>query len=161
MTEHPIYGDSFIPSWPADLPVPYNGPFRAKVIDIHDGDTLTLDISLCFDQRKEQVVRVYGMNAPELSTPEGIAARDFLRYLLPCWTPVRFTPLLSSVGQVVYTFGRAVGTIEFGLPKPHLNGVMDNVAACMVRAGHATWCDRDLKVLAGPPPPILRWVQPE
>lgn len=157
MTDNPrpLYGDSFIPTWPAGLPVPYNGPFRAKVVEVHDGDTATCDISTAFDQRKEQVIRIYGVNAPELSTPEGVAARDFLRSLIPPGSPVRVTPLLSSVGQFVYTFGRCVAQMEF-----MDGGKVADVAMEMVANGHAAYCDRNLKVLVVPPPPIRRWAEP-
>jgi len=62
------------------------GLYMAKVVNVHDGDTITLDIDLGFGIRlpgqswtgKTMLsCRIYGINAPELNTPEGKAARDF------------------------------------------------------------------------------------
>lgn len=57
--------------------------YRARVVAVHDGDTLTLDIDLGLRiWAIKQVVRLAGINAPELSGASrvaGIAARDWLR----------------------------------------------------------------------------------
>jgi micrococcal nuclease len=59
------------------------GPYPAKVIAIHDGDTLTVDIDLGFDHliagqdwngKTRLSCRIYGINAPELDTAAGKAA---------------------------------------------------------------------------------------
>lgn len=68
------------------------GPYPARVVDLHDGDTVHLDIDLGFDHLIEAIdwdghprlsCRVFGINAPELSTPAGKTARDFAKTLLP------------------------------------------------------------------------------
>ena len=53
------------------------GPYPAIVVDVHDGDTMTLSIDLGFDIAFKSRCRVYGINAPELSTDAGKAARDY------------------------------------------------------------------------------------
>jgi endonuclease YncB( thermonuclease family) len=62
------------------------GPYPAKVVAIHDGDTVTFDIDLGFDHmisgldwngKSRLSCRVYGINAPELSTPAGKIALAF------------------------------------------------------------------------------------
>lgn len=67
------------------------GPYRARVVSLHDGDTVSLDLDLGFDivmrahdfdGHPSLSCRVYGINAPELSTPEGVAALDFAETLL-------------------------------------------------------------------------------
>ena len=67
------------------------GPYPARVVAIHDGDTITFDIDLGFGIRlpgqswagKTMLAcRVYGINAPELSTAEGKAALAYARTLL-------------------------------------------------------------------------------
>jgi endonuclease YncB( thermonuclease family) len=60
--------------------------YNAKVVAVIDGDTVTLDIDLGFGVRRVDKFRLYGpdvasrdgMNAPEMNTPEGKAARQFL-----------------------------------------------------------------------------------
>ena len=57
------------------------GPYPATVLGWHDGDTCHLDIDLGFAIHlvAEPTCRVYGINAPELSTPEG---KDALAHVL-------------------------------------------------------------------------------
>lgn len=73
------------------------GPYPGLVREVHDGDSIYLDISLGFGQVIESKdwdghpwlsCRVYGINSPELSTDAGKAARDYARTLLPVGTRV-------------------------------------------------------------------------
>jgi endonuclease YncB( thermonuclease family) len=68
------------------------GPYPARVQTVHDGDTIYLDIDLGFDHlisardfdgHPRLACRVYGINAPELSTEAGKAAALFAQTLLP------------------------------------------------------------------------------
>lgn len=54
----------------------------------YDGDSIHIDIDLGFRAHWIGLARLSGIDAPELPTPEGIAARDFLRGLLPVGTVV-------------------------------------------------------------------------
>lgn len=49
--------------------------YRARVIRVIDADTLDLDIDLGFRTSTRQSIRLRGVNAPELSTDAGRAAR--------------------------------------------------------------------------------------
>lgn len=56
--------------------------YKAAVLDIHDGDTIRVDIDLGCDTHERMTLRLMGINAPELSTASGPAARDHLASLL-------------------------------------------------------------------------------
>lgn len=67
------------------------GPYKARVVDVHDGDTIALDIDLGFDHficgldfdlNTRLSCRVLGINAPELSTAAGKTALAFAKTLL-------------------------------------------------------------------------------
>ncbi len=58
------------------------GPYPATVVSVHDGDTCTLDLDLGFQITFRHVCRCYGINAPELATEEGKAARAYALTLL-------------------------------------------------------------------------------
>jgi len=67
------------------------GPYPARVVNVHDGDTVTLDIDLGFDHlisgqdfdgKTRLACRVFGINAPELSTQAGKDALTFALTLL-------------------------------------------------------------------------------
>ena len=70
---------------------PAYGPYPARVVTIHDGDTITFDLDLGFGVRLPGqswsgitmlACRVYGINAPELNTDAGKAALAYARTLL-------------------------------------------------------------------------------
>lgn len=61
--------------------------YRATLLRVIDGDTLLIDIDLGFGiWMRNQTVRLYGINAPELKTPQGPVARDWLKEQLMGWT---------------------------------------------------------------------------
>lgn len=62
--------------------------YRAEVLSVHDGDTMTVRLDLGFRAALTIQVRVKNLNCPELSEPGGIMARDFVRALLPAGAPV-------------------------------------------------------------------------
>ena len=58
--------------------------YRVRVAYIHDADTVRLDVDLGFRTWLTYVpFRLAGIDAPELGTDPGRAARDWLRELLP------------------------------------------------------------------------------
>lgn len=50
--------------------------FRAKVVEVHDGDTITV---LWYGRDFPFRIRMIGTDAPELSEPGGFTSRDWLR----------------------------------------------------------------------------------
>lgn len=85
------------------------GPYHGTVDLVHDGDTVNCRLDLGFDLTVYTRCRIFGINAPELSTPAGIAARDFARTLLPVGTAVQ----VMSHGWDKYG-GRIDADITFG-----------------------------------------------
>ena len=66
--------------------------YRATVIQITDGDTLVADVQLGFRVAATITLRLAGINCPEVVGPtraEGLAAKEFVRTLLPPGTPIR------------------------------------------------------------------------
>lgn len=63
------------------------GEYTGLVTDCYDGDTITVDIDLGLNiLLKDQRIRMYGINAPEMRSREdrlrAIAARDYLRGMI-------------------------------------------------------------------------------
>lgn len=67
------------------------GPYPARCYSVHDGDTLYLSIDLGFDHlisshdfdgHPRLACRLFGVNAPELSTDAGKAALAFVQSLI-------------------------------------------------------------------------------
>lgn len=111
------------------------GPYPARVLDWHDGDTCHADVDLGFSERASAYTvdghpqlscRIFGINAPELSNPDGSgkAALAYAEQLCPPGTMVT----VVSHGWDKYG-GRWDGTIT--LP----DGT--DFAQAMLDAGHA------------------------
>lgn len=62
--------------------------YRASVAKVIDGDTVDLVVDLGFHVSLAIRTRVLGIDAPEVSTPEGRVVRDALRAQLPAGTVV-------------------------------------------------------------------------
>jgi endonuclease YncB( thermonuclease family) len=67
------------------------GPYPARCVIVHDGDTIVFDLDLGFGVElpgkswkgtTQLSCRVYGINAPELTTPAGMEALGYARTLL-------------------------------------------------------------------------------
>jgi endonuclease YncB( thermonuclease family) len=100
------------------------GPYEGVVSQVQDGDTVYAQLDLGFDLTVYARVRVYGINAPELSTVEGKAARDYARTLLPVGTAIT----VVSYGWDKYG-GRIDGAIR--------SATVPDYSAAMIAAGHA------------------------
>jgi micrococcal nuclease len=63
-----------------------NYVYKAKVVKVYDGDTVTLDIKLgCFVTLENEKCRLMGIDTPEMRGEEkvkGKLARDFLRSMI-------------------------------------------------------------------------------
>lgn len=109
------------------------GPYKARVVKVHDGDTLLLDIDLGFsvilagqnlDGKTLLSCRLFGINAPELNSDAGKLARDFLANL------VATSRLVSVVSHGWDKYGgRFDGEVELE------DGT--NLSEAMVQSGNA------------------------
>lgn len=61
---------------------------QAVLVDIHDGDTITVETDLGYRAKLVMTLRLYGINAPELKTAAGITAREFLKTQIKPGDPV-------------------------------------------------------------------------
>lgn len=90
--------------------------YEATIIKITDGDTAKLSADLGFGITAKITIRWLGINAPELTTPEGKTARDALNAKLPpgivCTITTVKDPSLSKekYGRYLATFTLADGT---------------------------------------------------
>jgi micrococcal nuclease len=59
--------------------------YKAKVIDVYDGDTITAMVDLGFYHYQQMKFRLYGINTPEIRGEDrdrGIAVRDIVRGMI-------------------------------------------------------------------------------
>jgi endonuclease YncB( thermonuclease family) len=83
--------------------------YKAKVVNIIDGDTLILNIDLGFQVSKEQRIRLAGIDAPEINTKEGVASKDFLRQKL------QNLDFVMVKTRKIDIYGRFIGHIFYDL----------------------------------------------
>jgi len=102
------------------------GPYPGIVDKVVDGDTIHARLDLGFDLTVYARCRVFGINAPELSTDAGKQARMYAESLVPPGTEVR----VLSHGWDKYG-GRVDAQIAFGA------GYARDLATEMLVAGQA------------------------
>lgn len=81
--------------------------YLATVLRVVDGDTVNVDVDLGLDISHRIKLRLYGINAPEMSTAEGILAKQHLIELLGTTNPVK----ILTVKDKVEKYGRYLATI--------------------------------------------------
>lgn len=99
--------------------------YQATILDIHDGDSLKVRIDLGMRTTRIERLRLYGINAPELSTPEGKAARAYLQTLLK----IGDTATIRTHKDKQEKYGRWLAEV--------LSSELVDVNASMVSSGHA------------------------
>lgn len=100
--------------------------YRATVLSVYDGDTMTCNIEIGFDLYKLEKVRLSGIDAPEMRGEErleGIKSRDALRELT-------LGKQLRLVNEGTGKYGRTIATL-------YLDTI--NISDWMVRNGYAEY----------------------
>lgn len=99
--------------------------YQAVVTGVIDGDTCVVDLDMGLHlHMTERRVRIAHINAPELGTPEGVAAATFARFLLPSGSSVGIKSLTKPD-----KYGRLLADVTLS------DG--SDFAARMIAAGHA------------------------
>lgn len=101
--------------------------YQATIDKVIDGDTVHVTIDLGMDCAIKTTIRVSGINAPEMSTEEGKAAKAFALSLLPVGEKV----VLRTIKDKREKYGRYLGVI--------ITSPGQDFATQMVKAGHATY----------------------
>lgn len=96
-----------------------------EILKIYDGDTITVTLDLGFGVTKKEIIRLYGIDTPEIrgvERPEGLVSRDRLVDLIENATNLRVKTFKDKKGK----YGRMLGKIlcdEFDIS---LNEVLVN-----------------------------------
>ena len=82
--------------------------YSCKIIRVLDGDTVEADIDLGFRITYRQTIRLVAMNAPEIRTGQGPAAKRRLEELVLGKTFVRIT---TTIHREFEKYGRVLGRV--------------------------------------------------
>ena len=87
--------------------------YDATVLSVYDGDTITVEIDLGFHVKIIQPLRLFDINAPEVTgidKPKGICSRDWLRCKLPIGTKI----IIETIKDAQEKYGRYLANIYLG-----------------------------------------------
>ncbi|HEX7357969.1 MAG TPA: thermonuclease family protein [Ignavibacteriaceae bacterium] len=108
--------------------------YKAKIVDVYDGDTCTVDIDLGLHTWiKSEKIRLNRINAPELKGADraaGLKSRDFLRSLI-----LDKEVTIETIKDKKEKYGRYLGEIWFEDKKGKIINVNDE----MVKNGFAKY----------------------
>jgi micrococcal nuclease len=93
--------------------------YAAKILRIIDADTIEVDLDLGCDIHTNLTLRLYGINAPEMRTAEGKAAKAYVQIMLPVDTPV----VIETIKDRREKYGRYLAIVWhefFGNANQHL-----------------------------------------
>jgi len=105
--------------------------YRAIVTGVYDGDSITIDIDLGFNNwKKNQKVRLFGINTPEIrgeERPDGLVARDRLRELI-----LDKEIIITSYKDKSGKYGRWLATVFL-----KQDGMFENINTLLLHEGLA------------------------
>ena len=112
--------------------------YKATVVKVYDGDTITVDVDLGFDMCFHDVkIRLHGIDTPEIrgeERPEGLVARDRVRELIMS-KEVQINTIRDRQGK----YGRYLGIVFI----PGEDGELININELLVKEGLAEEVDYD------------------
>jgi len=115
--------------------------FRARLVSVTDGDTIVVLSDTGYRGRQEVALRIFGIDAPKMSTPEGKMAAHWLASTL-LWGRYGFSPWLLRVKTIQReTVVTEVTSFERWVSRVWVvgeGGRLVDVAEALVKAGHAT-----------------------
>jgi len=96
-----------------------------------DGDTVEAEVDLGFHISFRMILRLIGINAPELrgsSRPQGLTSRDYLQHLIQTHTDSTSHLMIRTKKDATEKYGRCLATLIAGDV---------NLNEAMIAAGHA------------------------
>lgn len=91
--------------------------YEAKVLSVHDGDTISVEIDLGFELKFTDKIRFYGLNAPELKmrndknklveNPAGTKTLEIVKEFLP----IGSTIVVETIKDKKEKYGRYLANI--------------------------------------------------
>ena len=90
--------------------------YKASLIRVVDGDTVDLIIDLGFDTSRKERFRLYGIDAPEMNTLAGKAAKTWLREALQPLEAIYVQTIQLSTKAKRDKYGRFLAVLYDELP---------------------------------------------
>ena len=91
--------------------------YRARIVRVIDGDTVEAEVDLGFHISSRMMLRLFGINAPEIkgpTRPEGLSARDYLTHLIQTHTNGNSELIIRTQKDATEKYGRLLATLVAG-----------------------------------------------
>ena len=120
--------------------------YAAKLIEVIDGDTVDLLIDLGFGVHVKERCRLYGIDAPEMPTDAGKAAKAYLESLIGASSElfVATRKMTRKPKERTDKYGRYLAVlydnyhdVEADVDETKINMMPTSINARMIYAGHA------------------------
>jgi micrococcal nuclease len=117
--------------------------YKAELIRVVDGDTVELMIDQGFSQFTKQTMRLYGIDAPEMNTLAGKAAKAWLWEALQPLEPIYVQTIQLSTKAKRDKYGRFLAVLFDDTSDMQASGPTNtrvspsSINAKMIEAGHA------------------------
>ena len=121
--------------------------YAAKLIEVIDGDTVDLLIDLGFGVHVKERCRLYGIDAPEMPTEAGKAAKAYLESLIGAATGELFVATrkmtrkpkekTDKYGRYLAVLYKGYYNIEADAGETKINAMVTSINARMIYEGHA------------------------
>ena len=122
-------------------------PYQAKLFQVIDGDTVDLLIDLGFGVHVRERCRLYGIDAPEMPTEAGKAAKAYLESLIGAATGELFVAtrkMTRKPKEKTDKYGRYLAVlydggydVEADVDEIKINMMPTSINSRMIYAGHA------------------------
>ena len=116
--------------------------YKAELVRVVDGETVDLMIDLGFDTSRKERFRLYGVDAPEMRTEAGKAAKAWIEDALMPLEAIYVETIQLETKAKRDKYGRFLavlyvdlGDLRANLPPKTL--ALESVNAQMIEAGHA------------------------
>jgi len=117
--------------------------YKAELVRVVDGDTVDLIVDLGFDTSRKERFRLYGVDAPEMNTAEGKAAKKWLWDALQPLEAIYVQTIQLSTKTKRDKYGRFLAVLHDDLGDIDANRAMKtpvcpvSINAQMIAEGHA------------------------
>lgn len=87
--------------------------YKAEVLEVHDGDTITARVDLGFDVSVVKDFRLLDVYAPEMKEPTGPTCQKKLHSMIPVGIKIEIISLKTKTGSDLKSFDRYIAIVKY------------------------------------------------
>ena len=87
--------------------------YKAEVLEVHDGDTITARVDLGFEVSVVKDFRLLDVYAPEMKEPTGPICQKKLHSIIPVGIKIEIISLKTKTGNDLKSFDRYIAIVKY------------------------------------------------